>query len=451
MSVYSGSASPAEPAGIDRRTLLFYGLPGVVTAVPMVPVFTLLPVFYAGQVGLGLALTGLVLFLSRALDVVTDPLIGYFTDRAGPGGLKTLLMAGALTGAPALVLLMSPPDGAGPLWLFLCSALLYLGWTLVQIPYLAWGARLSPHYHERTRLAASRETAVIIGILLSGSLPALLVLFISDEAQRLSLIGWFAVVLGVPAFILLLRRVPAPPALAAANSSWRGLTQNRLFLRLLTAWFLNALANAIPAILFPLYCASVLETGEQTRNLLLGLYFTSAVIGIPAWLYLSNRLGKHRAWSIAMLLTCPAFAVAAFLSSGQIGIFALVCLLTGLCLGADMALPPAIQADVADWDRLRFRRNRTAGLFSLWNMASKLALAMAAGVLLPVVAVLGIEQATPPPAAVTTLAMIYALLPCVLKITAIAMVSNLPITQARQQAIATRLLRRDATERVAIR
>ena len=106
-------------------------------------------------------------------------------------------------------------------------------------------------------------------------------------------------------------RVPAPPALAAANSSWRGLTQNRLFLRLLTAWFLNALANAIPAILFPLYCAVVLETGEQTRNLLLGLYFTSAVIGIPAWLYLSNRLGKHRAWSIAMLLTCPAFAVAA--------------------------------------------------------------------------------------------------------------------------------------------
>jgi Na+/melibiose symporter-like transporter len=429
---------------LERRILFAYGLPGLVTAIPTVPVFTLLPVFYAGEVGVGLALTGMVLFLSRALDVVTDPLIGFLTDRAGPGGLKTLLLTGALIAAPALVLLLSPPQGAGAGWLFLCSALLFLGWTLVQIPYLAWGARLSPHYHERTRLTASRETAVIIGILLSGSLPALLTLLQFDEAGRLALTGWFAVALGIPAFTLLLRGVPAPPALAAAGSSWRGLTQNRLFLRLLTAWFLNALANAIPAILFPLYCSHVLATDEQTRNLLLGLYFSSAVIGIPAWLYLSRRLGKHRAWSLAMLLTCPAFAVAAFLSPGDAGIFAVVCLLTGLCLGADMALPPAIQADVADWDRLRFRRNRTAGLFSLWNMATKLALAAAAGVLLPALAALGIEQATPSASALTALAMIYALLPCVFKLSAIGLVSGLPITPARQLAIATRLLRRDA-------
>ena len=78
----------------------------------------------------------------------------------------------------------------------------------------------------------------------------------------------------------------------------------------------------------------------------------------------------------------------------------MVCVLTGLCLGADMALPPAIQADVADWDRLRYRRNRTAGLFSLWNMATKLALALAAGLLLPTLAALGIEEATPAASAV---------------------------------------------------
>jgi len=99
---------------------------------------------------------------------------------------------------------------------------------------------------------------------------------------------------------------------------------------------------------------------------------------------------------------------------------------------------------VADWDRLRFRRNRTAGLFSLWNMATKLALAAAAGVLLPALAALGIEQPTPEASALTALAMIYALLPCVFKLSAIGLVSGLPITPARQLAIATRLLRRDA-------
>ena len=144
-----------------------------------------------------------------------------------------------------------------------------------------------------------------------------------------------------------------------------------------------------------------------------------------------------------MTLSCPAFAVAAFLGAGQADVFALICVLTGLCLGADLALPPAIQADVADWDRLRYRRNRTAGLFSLWNMASKLALAMAAGASLPLLGVLGLDQQTPTSSALTALAVIYALVPCVLKMTAVAMVYRLPLTPSRQQLIVSRLKRRD--------
>ena len=144
-----------------------------------------------------------------------------------------------------------------------------------------------------------------------------------------------------------------------------------------------------------------------------------------------------------MTVTCPAFAVAAFLGPGQVEIFALVCVVTGLCLGADLALPPAIQADVADWDRLRFRRNRTAGLFSLWNMAAKLALAAAAGATLPLLGALGLDQQTPVPSALTALSVIYALVPCVLKMTSVGMIYGLPITPARQHMIAKRLRRRD--------
>ncbi|HSG10273.1 MAG TPA: MFS transporter, partial [Gammaproteobacteria bacterium] len=295
----------------------------------------------------------------------------------------------------------------------------------------------------RTRLTSGRETAVICGILLSGSLPAVLGFLHFDEAQRLSLLGWIAVAFGIPAFTLLLRTVPLPKPVAPAQSSWRGITDNRLFVRLLGAWFLNGLANGIPAILFPLFCSQVLETSDQTRNLLLALYFGSAVIGIPLWLTISRRFSKHHSWSLAMTITCPAFAVAAFLGPGDTTLFAVVCLVTGLCLGADLALPPAIQADVADWDRLRFRRNRTASLFALWNMASKLALAIAAGTILPLVSQLGLEQPTPPADSLRMLAMIYALIPCVFKLTAIALVSGLPLTQQRHAAIISRLDRRD--------
>lgn len=432
---------------LPRSHLLFYALPGLVTAIPTIPVFTLLPTFYAETVGLGLALTGVLLFAGRALDVVSDPIIGWLADREGGTRLTRLILTGSLLGAPALVLLLSPPSDPGPVlgaaWLLGCSALVYLGWTLIQIPYLTWGSRLSDGYHQRTHVTTAREGAVLFGILLSGSLPAILGGVGLDERQSLSGLAWLAVGLGVPAFYLLLRRLPPPAPREPAPSGWRGLAGNRLFVRLLAAWFLNGLAGAIPAVLFPLYCTHVLQVEDQTRNLLLALYFGSAVAGIPLWLVLSRRFDKHRAWSLGMLIACPAFAFAAFLEAGQWQAFAVICVTTGLCLGADLALPPAIQADVADWDRLRFRRNRTAALFSLWNVSAKLALGLAALIVLPLLGAMGLEDTVAAPAAITALAVIYALPACVLKLTAVTLMFRLPLTRDRQSMISARLRRRD--------
>lgn len=432
----------AAPERLPNRVLLFYGLPGLVTAIPTIPVFTLLPTYYAEQVGLGLVLTGLIIAAGRLFDVVSDPIVGWLADRDDGRHLRRLIIIGALAAAPALVLLLAPPPGAGGAWLFTTSVALYLGWTLVQIPYLTWGAQLSTAYHERTRITTAREGAVLIGILLSGSMPAILGAFGVEEARRFAMIGWGAVLIGLPSFVLLIRAVPPPAKRVHAPISWRGITRNRLFVRLLYSWFINSLANGIPAVLFPLYCAKVLGVDDQTRNMLLALYLGCALVGIPLWLYASRVLSKHRAWSLAMIITCPAFAIAAFLGEGQVAWFAFVCIATGLCLGADLALPPAIQADVADWDRLRFKRNRTAALFSLWNMASKLALAAAAGLTFPLLGSLGLQGPEPTPIALTWLAISYALVPCALKASAIWMMVDLPLTPRRQAAISSRLQRR---------
>lgn len=442
MSASTATAARSSPTAPTGSTVLFYGLPGLITAIPIIPVFTLLPAYYAGTVGLGLAVTGAVLFASRVIDVVTDPLVGRLTDHAGTAMLRRLVGLGALLAAPALVLLLDPPAQAGWPWLLLTSVALYLGWTLVQVPYLTWGATLSRDYHQRTRLTASREGAVLVGVLLSGALPAALGMLGYGTGGSLALMGWLAVLLGIPAFWLLLTRVPDPVTHPPASSGWRGIQRNRLFLRLLGAWFVNGIANGLPAVLFPLYCAHVLDVPDDVRNLLLALYFVCGVAGVPLWLALSRRLSKHRAWSCAMLVACPAFAVAAMLEPGQVAAFAAVCVVTGLCLGADMVLPPAIQADVADWDRLRYRRNRTAGLFSLWNMSTKLSLALAAGVALPLLGVLGLEAAPPTPESLLGLALIYALVPCVLKVGAVLMMLHMPLTPAAHRAVSRRLERR---------
>jgi GPH family glycoside/pentoside/hexuronide:cation symporter len=287
--------------------------------------------------------------------------------------------------------------------------------------------------------ATAREVVLGRATLISYGLPGLVTAIPTIPVVTL-LPTFYAedVGLGLSAFYLLLRRVPAPLPMAHAGSGWRGITDNRLFLRPLGSWFINGLANGIPAVLFTLYCAHALAVDDQTRNLLLARYFGCAVAGIPLWLVLSRRLSRHRALALAMVVTFPAFAFAALLGPGDVGAFALICVVTGLCLGADLALPPAIQADVADWDRRRFRRNRTAGLFALWGMATKLALALAAGLALPALGALGLGGEAPPPLALT----------CALKLIAVTPMHGLPLTRARQAAVAARLSRRDlaATE-----
>jgi Na+/melibiose symporter-like transporter len=145
-----------------------------------------------------------------------------------------------------------------------------------------------------------------------------------------------------------------------------------------------------------------------------------------------------------MLLCCAAFAVVPFITSGQWPIFLAVCIVTGTALGADLALPPAMQADLVDYDNWKFGRPRAGMLFALWSMASKLALAGAVGFAFPALAWLGFDAnaVANPTQALLGLVVIYALIPVVIKVITVALVWSHPLTARRHTAIRRRLARR---------
>ena len=127
---------------------------------------------------------------------------------------------------------------------------------------------------------------------------------------------------------------------------------------------------------------------------------------------------------MGMGVSIIAFMWAFLLGSGDAIPFMVICLLSGLGLGADLALPPSILADVIDDDeRAGLGRNEGA-YFGLWNLVTKMNLALAAGIALPALAMLGYQsKVTTSPQALTCLAAIYALLPCALKaVAALALV-----------------------------
>jgi Na+/melibiose symporter-like transporter len=253
-------------------------------------------------------------------------------------------------------------------------------------------------------------------------------------------IGWLIVVLLPLAVATAVIVVPESRALERRALGWRqGLSvlyQNRPFRRLLAAYFLNSIANGLPATLFLLFVGHVLQAADWAGPLLF-IYFACGVAGIPLWLKLSAAWGKHRAWIAAMSVNTAIFALVPLLGAGDQWWFLAICIATGIALGADLTLPASMQADVVDLDTLKSGRQRTGIYFALWGIVTKLALALAVGISFPLLELSGFqaEAARQSPQALLTLALLYSLVPAAFKLGAIAVFAGYPITADRQRRI----------------
>ncbi len=405
---------------MKQSALAAYGVLGLPLAMAMLPIYVLVPNFYAADLGLGLALTGSVLFLARLLDTVQDPWLGRLIDRRSPRGWTRLLASSALLLSLTMAALLVPPaldSLALAVWLGASLAVAYTLHSLVNITYLTWGARLSDQLDVRTRVAAWREGAGLFGVVLASVLPSALATRYGMAAALSVFAATFAVLL-CAAMVILLCAAPQPRRSARrVPASWRQPLRNGAFRRLAGIFFINAVAVAIPATLALFFIADRLQLAQLT-GLFLALYFLSGAAGLPLWTRLADRLGKRRSWRIGMLSACAAFVWALLLDPGSAWAYAAVCVLSGLALGADLALPPALLADVIP----AAERDATAGYFGLWSLLAKLALAIA-GLALPLLALTGYQPGTP---AGWNLALIYAGLPCLLKLLAARLLTSMP-------------------------
>ena len=437
-----------------RSILLAYALPAFIVALPTIPIYILLPPFYGIELGLGLATTGFVLLGARLFDTVSDPIIGMLSDRLSFRGnhRKPWIASGAVIAGVGLYMVLNPPAGIGAGYLLGWSVLLYAGWTMVSVPYMAWGAELSTNYNERTRITAWREGLGLLGLVGAGALISFATSMGWPEQDSTGALAGFAIVLGIVAFPIMLYLVPekvAAPTLHPPTRHWTprqalsALARNKPFARLLAAWFLNGLANGIPAALFFIYLEHGLGADLQQRPLFILIYFVAAVAAIPAWKSATTHIGKHRTWCWAMALAAAAFATVPWIEQGDFFAFGAVCVITGLALGADLVLPPAIQADVVDYGALQSGHARTGLLFALWGMSTKFALALAVGLALPGLEMAGFRPEVPGEDGRQALALIYALGPAAIKLAVIALIWRFPLTAEKHQVIRRALDRRE--------
>jgi GPH family glycoside/pentoside/hexuronide:cation symporter len=420
--VTSRQAPTGLPPRLPTQRLLAYG--GLPLAMAALPIYVHVPKFYADTLGLSLASIGFLLLLARAFDAVQDPLLGYWSDTSRPGrfGRKIWIAIGAPLLALGMIGLLVPPSlsTAGlSVWLVLMLLIVYTAYSMITISYQAHGAEMSMDADERTRIVSLREGLGLVGVFLAAALPEVLARTAGPREGFAQFSYLFAPLVLILAAVMLWSSPPAVTAAAATDRKIFAVMlkpfSNPRFRPLLGIFVMNGIAASIPATLVLFFIEDAIQRPDLTAHFLIA-YFIAGAAGMPLWVRLSARIGKGRAWFCGMVLSIAAFVWAFLLGPGDATPFFIICVMSGLGLGADLALPPSLLADVIDIDERAGKGRNEGAYFGLWNLVTKANLALAAGVALPLLGWLGYSpKSAASPSVLTALAAVYALLPSVLK------------------------------------
>ena len=396
---------------------LRYGLLGLPLAFCALPLYVLMPNLYAREWGVPLAALGAVLLGARLLDAVIDPLLGRLVDRLFATSLRAVLALGAVAagvlglGFSALFVPLVHEPTALLWWAGFWLIVTYAAYSALSVAHQSWGAMLGGDALFRSRVVAWREGLGLVGVLLAAITPALLGV---PAMLALLLAG---LVLGWWAWGRAPKPLVAPPRLRLHDEDLWQPWRKPAFRRLLLVYLLNGIASAIPATLVLFFVQDRLQANEAMQSAALGIYFACGALSMPLWLRAVKHLGLAKAWRVGMVLSIVVFLSASQLGAGDAQWFLLVCALSGAALGSDLAVPGALLAgvitDAGD-------RGRAEGAyFGWWNFATKLNLALAAGLALPLLAWLGYAPGARDVHATAMLTAAYCLLPCALKAVAV--------------------------------
>ncbi len=410
------AAAVPLPAAREAAPLGSYALFAAMLAAAGLPIYIHAPKVYAEDYGIGLGLLGAVLFALRLFDVVQDPALGWVVARLGRWRGMAVALAAAVMALAMLGLFAVAPPFSPVIWFALTLALMFTAYSFLTIAFYARGVErakgLGASGH--LRIAGWREGGALTGVTLAAMAPALLVPLTPAPYAVFAL-----------SFVVL-----ALAATWAMRAEWQGAAEpsplgfgavlrDPTALRLLILAAVNAAPLAVTATLFLFFVESRLAAPGWEGPLLI-LFFLSAAAAAPLWARSAATYGARPVLLTAMVLSILSFGFAATLGSGDVLPFAVVCVGSGAMLGADTVILPALFAR-----RMAEIAPEAGQGFGLWSFASKLTLAFAAAILLPLLESAGFTTGgANPESALRTLTVLYALVPCVLKLAAIALLAR---------------------------
>lgn len=407
---------------VSKTTVLYYSLLAIPLAIVGLPLYIYLPTFYTTEIAIDISQVGLILFIARLTDVFTDPYFGYLSDKSVEHfkSRKPIMILGAIILIVSFYALLHPNLLYPKLWLFSFTILIYIAWSMINIPYLTWSSEISTHYDDKTLLNSSRELFSIVGVLIALTVPYLYQ--VSENPQKtLEILYVSFIFLFIPFFVVSLLKIKIKIVSKFNKFSFRNIIElyrmlpDLKFLQL--GYLLNNIANALPATLFLLYIELIIEE-KNYNGIVLIIYFLSGIIALPFWNILANKIGKKISWISSILLASCAFIFVPFLEAGDLKAFIIISIISGLSLGADMALPTSLQSDLVQKAK-RVQSNTSGLLFGIWTMITKFSLALAIALGFLTLGAFNFEATDPNTNSLIALSLLYGFAPVAFKILAL--------------------------------
>ncbi|MEI9988070.1 MAG: MFS transporter [Aliidongia sp.] len=370
---------------LSRPPLFAYSLPAAPIAAMGLPLVVYLPHFYAGYMGFGLVAIGQIFLIIRLWDVFVDPVLGLVSDRFPTrwGRRRHWIVLSVPIMVVSTYAVFLPERGVGAYYLIFWMLVLYVGWSLLTLSHVAWGAELSDDYHERSRIQSWRQAVLVAGLVLVLIMPAMAQRFHPAELEpaQIASMGWFVMItlpLAVGWALLKVPERPVPPRPPLGlRKAWAVLLRNRALQILLAADLISGISGGIVASMFLFLAQDVLKLGQSWSSILLLVYFISGIVFVAPILALSRRLGKHRTAVASAVWSACLLPSIWFLPAGSPGIAFFAFLALGVNYAAGPFLYQSMMADVADHDTVETHQARTGLFFSLLTMTNKLGQALA--------------------------------------------------------------------------
>lgn len=378
-------SEPGEPKALNeerlpRGVILAFAAPTVGVGSMFFLVAMYLMIFATDVLLIAPAAMGLIFGISRLWDAISDPIVGYFSDRTmlPLGRRRPWLLASIPAVAISFAFMWNPPAGLSQqgltLWMAVAVLAFYSAMTIFIVPHQSLGAELTSNYHDRSRVFAYRHVIWSLGALVALGLMQWLI-DVDDPRAYAGPVG-LVISLGTAGLILVavvrLRERPEYQGRASGSplQSYRDVWRNRHARLLLIVFLIESLGGATIGILTP-YVARYIVGRADLTGLFILAYMLPSMAFTPIWLPLARRFGKKRLWLFAMMITACSFGGMVFLSEGSIYLITGLAALAGTAASCGSIMSPSIQSDVIDFDEAQTGERKEGAYFAAWNFVYK--------------------------------------------------------------------------------